>query len=108
MAPYVSPNKTWEGAFFGFLGAMLWAVIWVPILARETNSADIFFVALVVGVIGQLGDLVESYFKRSAGVKDTGNLLSEHGGFLDRFDSLILVAPFIFVYQVAVGRIILF
>ncbi len=108
MSPRVSPNKTWEGFFFGLIGAVLWAVLWMPFLAVETNAADLLYVALIVGIIGQLGDLVESYFKRSAGVKDSGTLLPEHGGALDRFDSLILSAPFIFIYQVAMGRIILF
>ncbi len=108
MAPFVSPNKTWEGAFFGLIGALLWALLWIPFLARETNVADLIYVALIVGIIGQLGDLLESYFKRSAEVKDMSNLLPEHGGILDRFDSLILSAPFVFVYQVAMGRIALF
>jgi phosphatidate cytidylyltransferase len=62
----------------------------------------------VVGIFGQLGDFIESYFKRSARVKDSGGLLPEHGGALDRFDSLVLSAPFIFLYQLASGRIILF
>jgi phosphatidate cytidylyltransferase len=108
LARYVSPKKTWEGAFFGLAGAFFWAWLWIPYLADKTNSQDLYFVALIVGVMGQLGDLVESYFKRSAGVKDSGNLLPEHGGALDRFDSLILSAPFVFFYQAAVGRIPLF
>ncbi len=108
LAPYISPKKTWEGALFGLAGALLWAYAWVPHLQQKTDRQDVFYGALVVGVVGQLGDLVESYFKRSAGVKDSGNLLPEHGGALDRFDSLILSAPFIFMYQIAMGRILLF
>lgn len=108
LAPYVSPNKTWEGAFFGLVGAFIWAYLWMPFLSGKTDGRDLLYVALIVGVIGQLGDLIESYFKRSAGVKDSGNLLPEHGGALDRFDSLILSAPFVFIYQLAVGRINLF
>ncbi|MCX6639257.1 MAG: phosphatidate cytidylyltransferase [bacterium] len=106
--PAVSPKKTWEGFFAGIIGALLWAWIWVPILADKTSANDLFYVAIIVGIIGQFGDLVESYFKRSAGVKDSGNLLSVHGGVFDRFDSLILSAPCVFLYQVSVGRIALF
>jgi phosphatidate cytidylyltransferase len=108
LAPYVSPNKTWEGAFFGLAGAVLWAILWIPILRGKTDGLDLLYVALIVGIIGQLGDLIESYFKRSAGVKDAGNLLPEHGGALDRFDSLILSAPFVFIYQVVMDRISVF
>jgi len=108
LAPYVSPGKTWEGAIFGLFGALIWALLWIPFLTAKTNGWDLIYVALVVGIIGQLGDLIESYFKRSAGVKNSGNLLPEHGGALDRFDSLILSAPFIFIYQIAAGRIELF
>lgn len=108
MAPFVSPKKTWEGAFFGLLGSVAWALLWWPFLAVKTDLNDLLFLAVVVGVIGQLGDLIESYFKRSSGVKDSGGLLAEHGGVLDRFDSLILSAPFIFIYQVAHARITLF
>jgi phosphatidate cytidylyltransferase len=108
MAPFVSPKKTWEGAFFGLLGSVLWAILWWPVLAVKTDLNDLIFVAVIVGVIGQMGDLVESYFKRSSNVKDSGTMLAEHGGVLDRFDSLILTAPFIFIYQLGHSRIILF
>lgn len=107
MSPYVSPKKTWEGALSGLLGAILWAVLWGHFLADRITDWDLFYIAFVVAIIGQLGDLIESYFKRSAGLKDSGNLLGEHGGALDRFDSLILSAPFVFIYQVAMGRITL-
>ncbi len=107
MAPYVSPNKTWEGAFFGFVGALAWGYLWMRILPNTAASRDLVCVALIVGTIGQLGDLIESYFKRSAGVKDSGHLLPEHGGALDRFDSLILSAPFVFMYLIKAGRIAL-
>ena len=54
--------------------------------------------AVIVGIVGQLGDLAESALKRSSGVKDSGNFFGPHGGFLDRFDSLIAVAPVFYVY----------
>lgn len=108
LAPFVSPKKTWEGAFFGLIGAFLYGWLWTRWLAGTTTRQDLFVVAAIVGVAGQLGDLMESYFKRSAGVKDSGTLLPEHGGALDRFDSLILSTPFVFFYHAAVGRIQLF
>jgi len=108
LAPYVSPKKTWEGAAFGIIGAFLWAYFCAPFLRDVTSLQDVYYVALIVGIVGQLGDLIESCFKRSAGVKDSGHLLPEHGGALDRFDSLILTAPFIFIYQLSIGRIELF
>jgi phosphatidate cytidylyltransferase len=108
MAPYTSPKKTWEGAFFGLIGALLWVYLGAYFLLPKTTMQDLIFVALVVGIFGQMGDLVESYFKRDAGVKDSGHLLPEHGGAFDRFDSLILSAPFVFLYQLWAGRITLF
>jgi len=89
----VSPNKTIEGAAAGVAGALL-----VFILLRISNILLISWEFAVIcgllsGIIGQLGDLVESWFKRDAGVKDSSNLLPGHGGMLDRFDSLLFVSP---------------
>lgn len=95
LAPTVSPNKTIEGAAFGLVFGVLsfWALglVFIP----ELPLTYAIISGLVVGIFGQIGDLVESRFKRDAGVKDTSNLLPGHGGILDRFDSLMFVSPFL-------------
>lgn len=92
MAPRISPNKSWEGFLAGMVASIgIWCVM--PFIPGVQLS---FFWAITGGIacgcIGILGDLVESRIKRSTGHKDSGNLLPGHGGFLDRCDSLILVA----------------
>ncbi|GAB4339773.1 MAG: phosphatidate cytidylyltransferase [Calditrichia bacterium] len=97
LAPNTSPNKTIEGAVFGFLGGVLvFAFLgkyWLPYLPTYLLLVSGF----LVGTAGQLGDLIESRFKRDAGVKDTSTLLPGHGGFYDRFDSLIFISPFLYL-----------
>ncbi|MDE2996628.1 MAG: phosphatidate cytidylyltransferase [Bacteroidota bacterium] len=92
-APETSPNKTWEGTIGGLILAILTAALfkfaWLPGL----SWLDVAVLSFIGGFWGQLGDLLESSLKRSAGVKDSGTLLPGHGGMLDRFDSLILAAP---------------
>jgi phosphatidate cytidylyltransferase len=93
----ISPNKTWEG----FLGGMIFTILASYILAHyfvkmSFNNWIVF--ALIVSIFGVLGDLIESMFKRQAGVKDSSNMIPGHGGFLDRMDSVIFSAPFIFIY----------
>ncbi|MDD3966241.1 MAG: phosphatidate cytidylyltransferase [Candidatus Neomarinimicrobiota bacterium] len=97
--PSVSPKKTREGAVAGFLFCtvfmiFLWARDFVPFF----GFIDYLVVALCAGIFGQLGDLVESKIKREIGVKDSSNILLEHGGFLDRFDSLSVTAPLFWIY----------
>jgi phosphatidate cytidylyltransferase len=101
LSPSVSPKKTIEGAVGGFVFScvamiILWLVDFIPVF----QVFDYLMVALCAGIFGQLGDLVESKIKREIGVKDSSNMLLTHGGFLDRFDSLAVVAPlfWIFVY----------
>lgn len=93
----ISPNKTIEG----FIGGMVFTFIVSYILATQFNSLSLvqwIVIAAIVSVFGVLGDLIESMFKRQAGVKDSSNFIPGHGGFLDRFDSVIFAAPFIFIY----------
>ena len=97
----VSPKKTWEGAIGGTLLAVGGAVVMRNLFlsALFTNVKTAIWLGLLVAVIGQISDLAESVIKRSTGVKDSSNLLPGHGGFLDRFDSYLLLAP-IFYYVV--------
>lgn len=96
--PSVSPGKTWEGAVAGFLGAL---VVWIA--ARSyvlpyLSAGDAVIIGVIVGVFGQMGDLIESKFKRDAGIKDSSAIIPGHGGVYDRFDSLVFVAPFVYLY----------
>jgi phosphatidate cytidylyltransferase len=96
MAPQISPNKTWEGAGANLLGSLFVAAVfgyWTKI-----QPAHMLAMGVVGSVAGQLGDLFESAWKRSAGVKDSGTILPGHGGMLDRIDALILAAPAVWYY----------
>ena len=93
----ISPNKTVEG----FFGGMVACFIASYFIAKNFTSLSLtqwIVIAALVSIFGVLGDLIESMFKRQAGLKDSSNLIPGHGGFLDRFDSVIFAAPFIFIY----------
>ena len=99
LAPVVSPNKTIEGMFGGLAFAVVGSVIYGLILRFALHFQVNFGLAVLYGLIGSLagvvGDLIFSVIKRQTGIKDYGNLIPGHGGFLDRFDSLVMVAPLI-------------
>lgn len=100
----ISPKKTVEG----FFGGILFAVFAGYLISKYYIKANVQFsdrsiliwtiIAVIVGVIGTIGDLIESKFKRIAGVKDSGCIMPGHGGILDRLDSVIFVAPIIFLF----------
>ena len=90
--PEISPNKTIEGSIGGLLAAVI-VVLGVNALLGNLTLAQALTIAFVAGIVGQLGDLVESAFKRHFHVKDSGQLIPGHGGVLDRFDSFLLVFP---------------
>ena len=98
MAPRVSPNKSWEGAAAGLVGAMLTAVAAKYLVLEFLPLRGALLVGALVGTVGQMGDLVESLLKRDAGVKDSSTMIPGHGGVFDRFDSVLLVAPCVFLY----------
>ena len=93
----ISPKKTWEGLIGGALVAGGFA-IGLSRYYSDLNTIEWLSGAAIVVVAGNYGDLVESLFKRSMSIKDSGNSIPGHGGFLDRFDSLILSVPFIVVF----------
>ncbi|HNQ91997.1 MAG TPA: phosphatidate cytidylyltransferase [Alphaproteobacteria bacterium] len=100
MTPTVSPNKTWSG----YAGALLGPAITLSLCMEFFSAEDapplpITFVAgAILGIVGQSGDLLISFTKRKAGLKDTGNLIPGHGGILDRIDALLLVIPVFYAY----------
>ena len=97
MAPIISPKKSWEGAIGGVLGGILLMMLYTVILNLGFKFEVNYAAAVLYGVLGAvicvLGDLTFSVIKRQTGIKDYGNLLPGHGGILDRFDSMTLVAP---------------
>ncbi len=93
----ISPKKTIEG----FVGGVIFAVVAGILLAQfylHQDTIKWIIIAMIVSAFGTLGDLIESKFKRIAGVKDSGNIMPGHGGFLDRLDSIIFVAPFVYLF----------
>lgn len=97
LAPGISPGKSIEGLVGGLVGSLMVAAVFF--YAQDEQGLTFYLgAALVICVFGVLGDLMESKIKRQAGVKDSGNLLPGHGGFLDRFDSMLLAAPAYYIY----------
>jgi phosphatidate cytidylyltransferase len=96
--PRVSPNKSWEGAVWGFFGAVVTMIIAQKYFLPYLQFHQAIIIGMIIGIFGQIGDLVESLIKRDAGVKDSSNLIPGHGGVFDRFDSLIFVSPILYLY----------
>jgi len=100
LAPHLSPKKTWEGTIASFVGSLAVAFIFVRFMT--VPLPHLLAMAAVGNVAGQVGDLLESAYKRSAGIKDSGSLLPGHGGVLDRIDALILAIPVVWYYWVLI------
>ena len=94
----ISPNKTYTGMFGGFLFSLISGLFYIDYSRIETSlsTLEIFLCIIIISFIGQIGDLIISFFKRKAKIKDTGTLLPGHGGLLDRLDGIIFV--FLFLY----------
>ncbi|MBP2650251.1 MAG: phosphatidate cytidylyltransferase [Firmicutes bacterium] len=101
LAPLISPGKTWEGLAGGVAGSII-AVIVIGNLCN-LNLYNSACAGLLIGIVAPLGDLIESAIKRSAGVKDSSNLLPGHGGILDRFDSIMFTVPIVYYYIITFG-----
>lgn len=93
----ISPKKTWEGTIGGIILCVI-VITLIGYFAGYYSVKDWMAISLFCAVFGTFGDLLESKIKRMASVKDSGSLMPGHGGFLDRFDSMLVAIPFVFVY----------
>ncbi|NQT26135.1 phosphatidate cytidylyltransferase [candidate division KSB1 bacterium] len=94
----ISPNKTWEGTIAGFGFSIIFSALFSFLVVKQLPILSAIIIGAIVGVLGQISDLVESLFKRDAVQKDSSHMLPGHGGILDRFDSSILIAPAVYAY----------
>jgi phosphatidate cytidylyltransferase len=96
----ISPKKTWEGTSGGAILAVAIVSVGMKLIMSYSNVWNWIFISTIAAFFGILGDLLESKLKRLADVKDSGQIMPGHGGFLDRFDSLLLATPFVWLYVV--------
>lgn len=114
LIPKVSPKKTVEGAVGGVLCSVLLSCLYLVFLRNVTNITDVggtsymgmSVLAVIASVFSQIGDLTASAIKRDCGVKDFGNLLPGHGGIMDRFDSVVFIAPMVYYFFVCFNKFI--
>ena len=102
----VSPKKTLEGAVAGLIFGILAFIISKEILISDFALFHSIIIGLIVGIFGQVGDLAESLLKRDAGIKDSSAIIPGHGGFLDRFDSILFVMPIVYIYLLLTSLIL--
>ena len=102
MAPALSPKKTWEGAMGNLIASLLVGVLFARWM--QMDAPMLLIIAGLGNIAGQMGDLIESAYKRGAAVKDSGTIVPGHGGVLDRIDSLILAAPVVWAAYQWLGR----
>jgi phosphatidate cytidylyltransferase len=98
LAERISPKKTWEGSIFGFVFTLIAGILVKAFWYTGFSYSHILLISLIAGVFAQIGDLFESHLKRSVQIKDSSQLIPGHGGFLDRFDSLLFAVPAVYIY----------
>ena len=98
MAPILSPKKTYSGSIGGFVGGGVVAILGQGLLRQPVSTLEIVFLAMIVVLVAQMGDLTKSYLKRIHGTKDSGHILPGHGGVLDRIDGVLMAAPVLYFW----------
>jgi phosphatidate cytidylyltransferase len=98
LMPRISPNKSWEGAIAGFIFSVITFIAAKALVLEFLEWRDIIVIGIIIGILGQFGDLIESMIKRDSRVKDSSSIIPGHGGILDRFDSLLFTAPAVYLY----------
>jgi phosphatidate cytidylyltransferase len=106
LAPSISPGKTWSGFIGGLLFGTVISVAWVELAGQQwgwswVSGLSLILICLMASIIGQIGDLFESFLKRRLGIKDSGRLIPGHGGIIDRLDSFVFVALYLMLLLVS-------
>lgn len=101
--PRVSPKKSWEGAIAGFIASAGIFFVLSQKFLPAIPSIHAVILGIIIGIVGQIGDLAESLLKRDAEIKDSSNIIPGHGGVLDRFDSILFAAPSVYIYLQILG-----
>lgn len=96
---HISPNKTLEGSVGGIVGACVLNSIFVNEFNLGVKIFEVVIFTIIAAILSQIGDLIASYIKRKTGVKDFGNIIRGHGGILDRFDSMLFIAPILYLFS---------
>ena len=104
LAPHISPGKTWEGTIGWVFGPIIVSLVLVTLLNLPLNYGQAILLGLLVSIVGQLGDLVESVLKRNMGVKDSGKLIPGHGGALDRTDSVVFTTIVVYYFALSLNN----
>lgn len=94
----ISPKKTWEGTIGGVILCVVFITVVGKLVFTDIDLSVFMAIATIAAIVGTIGDLLESKIKRMANVKDSGQIMPGHGGFLDRFDSLLLATPIVWLY----------
>lgn len=96
---HISPNKTVEGSIGGIIGATILNIVYVHEFGLSTRIFEIILFTVIAALMSQIGDLIASFIKRQTGIKDFGNIIPGHGGILDRFDSMMFIAPVLYLFS---------
>ena len=96
---HISPNKTIEGSIGGIVGATILNIVYCHEFGLDNYIREIVIFTIIAAIMSQIGDLIASYIKRQTGIKDFGNLIPGHGGILDRFDSIMFIAPVLYLFS---------
>ena len=96
----ISPNKTYAGMFGGYLLSLISLLTIINFIENPVSSFKLFITTIFLSTVSQVGDIIVSYFKRQAGVKNTGNLIPGHGGLLDRIDGMIFAVPTLYLIEI--------
>ncbi len=97
---HISPNKTIEGSIGGVIGAIILNLIYIHFASLNISTSLVIIFSIVAAILSQVGDLVASFIKRQTGIKDFGDLIPGHGGIMDRFDSMIFIAPLLYLFSI--------